>query len=160
MCFSLLTSINAFCVNTRHELHRERRGLKVDDDTKDMMKEVEREITVTKACSHPHVVSILGLMVGPGRIGIHYNIYVYILAYIYIYIYIYVYTYKTCLIFLIHKQMPCTWTPHIALLWHRYCDGILRHLACQTNPRSGGHASAQPLGRICSLFNGRRRRFV
>jgi len=27
--------------------------LKVDDDTKDMMKEVEREITVTKACRCP-----------------------------------------------------------------------------------------------------------
>ena len=50
---SLLTSINPFCVNTRHELHREKRGLKVDDDTKDMMKQVEREITVTKACRCP-----------------------------------------------------------------------------------------------------------
>ena len=52
--------------------HRER-GLKVDDDTLEMMKEVERELTVTKACSHQHVVSIFGLMVGPGRIGIAYK---------------------------------------------------------------------------------------
>ena len=49
--------------------HRER-GLKVDDETTDMMKEVERELTVTKACSHPNVVQVLGLMVGPGRIGL------------------------------------------------------------------------------------------
>jgi len=52
---------------------RRERGLKVGDDTAEMMKEVERELTVTKACSHQHVVSILGLMVGPGRIGTLYK---------------------------------------------------------------------------------------
>ena len=35
-----------------------------------MIQEVERELAVTKACSHPHVVQIIGMMVGPGRIGI------------------------------------------------------------------------------------------
>ena len=58
--------------NTVEHARRDR-GLKVDDDTSEMMKDVERELTVTKACSHQHVVSILGLMVGPGRIGIHHT---------------------------------------------------------------------------------------
>ena len=49
---------------------RRDRGLKVDDDTSEMINEVKRELTVTKACSHQHVVSVFGLMVGPGRIGI------------------------------------------------------------------------------------------
>jgi serine/threonine protein kinase len=35
-----------------------------------MMEEVERELCVTRACRHPHVVQVIGLMVGPGRIGI------------------------------------------------------------------------------------------
>ena len=35
-----------------------------------MIQEVERELAVTKDCSHPNVVQIVGLMVGPGRIGI------------------------------------------------------------------------------------------
>jgi len=47
--------------NTVEHARRDR-GLKVDDGTSEMMKEVERELTVTKACSHQHVVSILGLM--------------------------------------------------------------------------------------------------
>jgi hypothetical protein len=34
------------------------------------MKELERELSVLKACGHPHVVQVIGLMVGPGRIGI------------------------------------------------------------------------------------------
>lgn len=46
------------------------RGLRVCDDTVGMMMEVEKELSVTKACSHPHVVQIHGLMVGAGRIGI------------------------------------------------------------------------------------------
>ena len=46
------------------------RGLEVCDHTTGMMKEVERELSVTKACRHPHVVQVIGLMVGPGRIGI------------------------------------------------------------------------------------------
>jgi hypothetical protein len=47
------------------------RGLEVcDHHTAGMMKEVERELCVTRACRHPHVVQVIGLMVGPGRIGI------------------------------------------------------------------------------------------
>jgi serine/threonine protein kinase len=41
----------------------------VCDHTAHMMKEVERELCVTRACRHPHVVQVIGLM-GPGRIGI------------------------------------------------------------------------------------------
>ena len=46
------------------------RGLEMSDYTEHMMQEVERELTVTKACRHQHVVQVIGLMVGPGRIGI------------------------------------------------------------------------------------------
>jgi hypothetical protein len=46
------------------------RGLGVCDHTAGMMKEVERELNVTKACRHPHVVQVISLMVGPGRIWI------------------------------------------------------------------------------------------
>ncbi len=46
------------------------RGLEVCDQTVGMMKEVERELTVTRSNTHPHVVEVIGLMVGPGRIGI------------------------------------------------------------------------------------------
>ena len=46
------------------------RGLEVCDHTVGMMKEVEHELTVTKSNRHPHVVQVIGLMVGPGRIGI------------------------------------------------------------------------------------------
>ena len=46
------------------------RGLQVSEHTAEMMKEVEREIKVTKSCRHQHVVEVIGLMVGPGRIGI------------------------------------------------------------------------------------------
>ena len=42
----------------------------MSEDTTSVMKEVERELTVTKKCSHPQVVQIFGLMVGSGRIGI------------------------------------------------------------------------------------------
>ena len=45
-------------------------GLAVSDETVGVMREVEQELTVTKACSCPNVVQIFGLMVGPGRIGI------------------------------------------------------------------------------------------
>jgi len=45
-------------------------GLGVSEDTTSVMEEVERELDVTKKCSHPQVVQIFGLMVGPGRIGI------------------------------------------------------------------------------------------
>jgi hypothetical protein len=46
------------------------RSLEVCDHTAHMMKEVERELCITRACRHPHVVQVIGLMVGPGRIGI------------------------------------------------------------------------------------------
>jgi len=46
------------------------RGLKVDETTAGLIKEVLEELKVTKECSHPHVVHVLGLMVGPGRIGL------------------------------------------------------------------------------------------
>ena len=46
------------------------RGLQVSEHTAEMMKEVEREIKVTKSCRHQHVLEVIGLMVGPGRIGI------------------------------------------------------------------------------------------
>ena len=39
------------------------------DHTARMMEEVERELCVTRACRHPHVVQVIGLMVGPGRIA-------------------------------------------------------------------------------------------
>jgi serine/threonine protein kinase len=45
-------------------------GLRVGDDTVAMMQEVQRELATTKNCSHQNVVTIHGLMVGPGRIGI------------------------------------------------------------------------------------------
>ena len=46
------------------------RSLEVCDDTAAMIESVERELRITKACRHPHVVEVIGLMVGPGRIGI------------------------------------------------------------------------------------------
>lgn len=46
------------------------RSLQVCDDTAGMIRDVERELRITKACRHPHVVEVIGLMVGPGRIGI------------------------------------------------------------------------------------------
>ena len=46
------------------------KGLEVSEHTAEMMKEVERELQVTKSCRHRHVVEVIGLMVGPGRIGI------------------------------------------------------------------------------------------
>ena len=47
-----------------------KRGLEVSDTTAGMMQEVERELDVTRKCKHPHVVQVIGLMVGAGRIGI------------------------------------------------------------------------------------------
>ena len=51
-----------------HDPHRGN-GLKVDETTACLIQEVLKELKVTKDCSHPHVVHVLGLMVGPGRIG-------------------------------------------------------------------------------------------
>jgi len=43
--------------------------LKVEEATAGLIKDVLAELKVTKECSHPNVVHVLGLMVGPGRIG-------------------------------------------------------------------------------------------
>ena len=46
------------------------KGVEVSEHTAEMMKEVEKELKVTKSCRHRHVVEVIGLMVGSGRIGI------------------------------------------------------------------------------------------
>jgi len=59
-----------YCYSWQYLLDSHRGGgLKVDEATADLIQEVLKELKVTKDCSHPHVVHVLGLMVGPGRIG-------------------------------------------------------------------------------------------